>query len=72
LHLGIVDDEIMNPKIMDSSMPITTKTEGARDIIACMATQSTICGAAQNVDTFPRTTHRCAEWAYVTTCSTIE
>jgi hypothetical protein len=72
LHLGIVGDEIMHPKIMDSSMPIATKTEGARGISAYMATQSTICGVAEKVDTFPRTTHRCAEWAYVTTCSTIE
>jgi hypothetical protein len=72
LRLGIVGDEIMNPKIMDSSTPILTKTEGARDISAYTATQSTICGVGENVDTFPRTTHRCAERAYVTTCSTID
>jgi hypothetical protein len=72
LRLGIVGDEIMNPKIMDSSKPIITKTQVARDISAYMATQSTIFGVAQSVDTFPRTTHRCTEWAYVTTCSTID
>jgi len=72
LHLGLVGDEIMNPKIMDSSKPIITKTQVARDISAYTATQSTICGVGESVNTFPRTTHRCAEWAYGTTCSTID
>ncbi len=56
----------------NSSTPITTKTEGARGISAYTATQSTICGVGESVDTFARTTLKCAEWAYVTTCSTIE
>jgi hypothetical protein len=70
LHLGIVGDEIMNPKIMDSSTPIVTKTEGARAINACMATQSTIFDVGLSVDTFLRTTVF-ANQAFVITCSTI-
>ncbi len=55
----------------NSSTRITTKTMGASAINAYIATKSTICGVGEKIDTFPKTTIRCAERAYVTTCSTI-